>query len=246
MKISTLWLGVIKSVSQLAFLALCTTIAVADATDVSGINEQPTGLYTWTQSELDNLIPPAPKRNSAQDKKDYAELLQRQKSRTPAQCAKGAEQVVVTVGTFYGGENGVLSPKEVQHLLPLFHRLAGETNYVIQLEKRKWGRPRPYEVDQRLNPCAHRETTKAYPSGHAAIAKLFENALIELYPNRAKRIKELSQEIGNTRITIGVHHPSDIHAGRILGDLVYKKLKTSNAFAAWLTDAKNASVSAAL
>lgn len=57
----------------------------------------------------------------------------------------------------------------------------------------------------------------SFPSGHAAAAFLFATVLASFYPALAMPAFTIATLIGLSRILLGVHYPTDIAAGALLG-----------------------------
>jgi acid phosphatase (class A) len=72
----------------------------------------------------------------------------------------------------------------------------------------------------------------AYPSGHAAQGRLVALVLGAAVPGRAAVIAAWGERLGDNRITCRVHWPSDVAAGRRLGDAVYARLAVESRFRA--------------
>jgi acid phosphatase (class A) len=216
--------------SAVILLGLFASGAVAAPQHGAILNSKPTGLALWDDETMKTLVPPPPERGSPQDRRDYAEILGWQRLRTAAECQAAQIEVQVSLAHFYGTDEGPLTKEEVAKLNSFFWRLAGETNYVVQNTKKAWDRPRPYQADSRVTPCVEREVTRAYPSGHAAIARVFELALLRLYPSRAEAISRRARELSLHRVMVGMHHPTDIAAGELLGSAIYERISSSKEF----------------
>ena len=184
------------------------------------------------------ILPPAPRPGSTEDRRDFAELLRRQSTRTPEQCARAATEVEVSLASFFGPPYGPLSTAETRRLSGFFERTRAEADAVIQRLKKESKRPRPYQADPRVVPCVRREVTGAYPSGHAALAVVFGRMLSELFPERRAAIERRALEIGDDRVLAGVHHPTDIAAGRRLGEELVAGLRAQAWFRAGLERAQ--------
>ncbi|MBP0047119.1 phosphatase PAP2 family protein [Marinobacterium sp. AK62] len=59
----------------------------------------------------------------------------------------------------------------------------------------------------------------SFPSGHAAAAFVFATLLAEFYPSIAPLGFALATLVGGSRVMLGVHYPTDILAGALLGML---------------------------
>ncbi|WP_188751453.1 phosphatase PAP2 family protein [Marinobacterium zhoushanense] len=57
----------------------------------------------------------------------------------------------------------------------------------------------------------------SFPSGHAAAAFLFATVLASFYPTLALGAFIVAAMIGLSRVLLGVHYPTDIAAGALLG-----------------------------
>jgi acid phosphatase (class A) len=70
----------------------------------------------------------------------------------------------------------------------------------------------------------------SYPSTHAAISRVFAHVLTDIIPLRKAEFFAKSDEIARDRVIIGVHYPSDIAAGKDLGDMYHSRLLESEAY----------------
>lgn len=89
---------------------------------------------------------------------------------------------------------------------------------------------------------AHLNATESedwsYPSGHATRAALWACLLGEIDPSKAQRLLESGWFMGLSRIVRGVHFPSDITAGFILGQAIARAIVLSPEAAADLEAAR--------
>jgi acid phosphatase (class A) len=95
-----------------------------------------------------------------------------------------------------------------------------KTGAVVYLNKSNFNRNRPYINHSEIKPCIQLEGSKAYPSGHTTIARVYARIMGAIYPERAVLFLKRSDEVAQNRVIGGVHHPSDIVAGKILGDAI--------------------------
>lgn len=82
-------------------------------------------------------------------------------------------------------------------------------------------RIRPYDVIAGLNCIIGRENSWSFPSGHAMTAFAFA---VAIYKSRPKRlgipIMIIAVAISVSRLYVGVHYPSDVIFGAVLGALI--------------------------
>ncbi len=78
-------------------------------------------------------------------------------------------------------------------------------------------RPRPYLVDSELQLHDAPEDTSAMPSGHAAISFAWATVVAHDEPALAIPAYGLAAAIGFSRVYVGVHYPSDVLVGALLG-----------------------------
>jgi acid phosphatase (class A) len=102
----------------------------------------------------------------------------------------------------------------------LLRRIEIDARTVGTPPKDHFNRTRPPIGDDRPI-CIKREgwmsTNASYPSGHAMTGWAWGLVLGELAPARASALLEAGREIGDSRVICGVHYPSDVEAGRLLG-----------------------------
>lgn len=172
--------------------------------------------------------PPAPQ--SALQKEDERILRLSQKTRTRAQCSRAKSEVEVTLGGLFGKPYGPLEDHQIEKAQNLISQVREEVGSYIGKMKKKFARKRPYVYMAGLKPCLPTEPSLAYPSGHAILSKLYALVLAEVYPELRKPLLDRAEVIAEDRVTGGVHHPSDILAGKKMADFLFAELVQSQAF----------------
>ena len=82
-------------------------------------------------------------------------------------------------------------------------------------------------------PCVGKEKNEkspSYPSAHATCAMVYAIILAELAPYQRPALLERAREIGWNRVVAGAHYPSDVSAGRVLGQAIALALLSDRAF----------------
>jgi acid phosphatase (class A) len=110
-------------------------------------------------------------------------------------------------------------------------KLAARVGEVVMMRlKRQFNRPRPTQYYPALYPPLPVPGHSSYPAGHALIAHLTAQVLIEVTtPTTGKSpyertLLKLAQEIGRNRVIAGFHFWSDINAGESGGNLTHEFL----------------------
>lgn len=93
------------------------------------------------------------------------------------------------------------------------------------LVKAAQARPRPFEtgvVQAATGALAH---GSSFPSTHTAVATAAAATLGRFAePARAARLRDLAEEVAASRTYIGAHYPSDVAAGREIGERIATRL----------------------
>jgi membrane-associated phospholipid phosphatase len=109
-----------------------------------------------------------------------------------------------------------------------------------RLLKNHFHRPHPFEVDPRVKRIVVAHPGYSYPSYHSARSVVFANVLSLLDPSQKGPLQRVARQVEVDRALAGEHFPSDIHAGRKVGALVYASLMKDVAFRAAVKELKAA------
>lgn len=216
--------------SLLALLLVLLPTFVAGAEKLSFLSE--------TAVDPVRLLPGPPLLGSEEAKAELDCMVAIQETRTQVQVARCCSEVRVTLAAF----RDVMGPWFTAENLPKLNRLVQradkDTKYFTDAVKSHYDRKRPYDEDNRIHPATELERTPAYPSGHATRGIVFAKILIKLAPDRRAALLERGREIGWDRVLAGMHHPSDIIAGRVLGQAIAQALMENPSFEQELAEAK--------
>lgn len=96
---------------------------------------------------------------------------------------------------------------------------------LILKTKYHYGRVRPNQLAILLNMGLYpfrslTIDTPSYPSGHTIMAEVFCTVLGNRYPQFYNQLKELSKDISESRLYLGIHYPSDVKFGNYIAELI--------------------------
>ncbi len=212
----------------LSAAALLSAFAPLSAAD--WVIERSTYYLTAEQQSFSDF-PAPPAEGTRAYKKDFAALHAWQDRRTAEQCAKAAVGAKAGFDEFFSDISPFPSPLTGE-AAAIFKRIKIETDGVAADVKDRYKRQRPFHTDASLDPCLGRIGGLAYPSGHATISRMYALVLAELVPADKKKFLARADEAALDRVIGGVHHPSDIEAGKRLADRLFKAYRKSPVFKA--------------
>jgi acid phosphatase (class A) len=187
------------------------------------------------------LLAPPPVAGSAEDTADLETAFHAYSAATPTEHARGIDEINLTIFHFAPVIGPWFAPGKFPKTEALFAEVEAETKAVTSRGKKHWQRIRPYHVDPARFPNAieHEKVTDySYPSGHSTRATVFAMVLAEIFPDKHDALLALSRDIGWRRVEGGVHYPTDIYAGRVLGQAIVRGLLASPDFQHDLAEAK--------
>ncbi len=117
---------------------------------------------------------------------------------------------------------GILLFEGAKGVTPVLHMvLAGLVGTgLYKWLKGKTLRPRPYEVRQDIWLTGTPLDKFSFPSGHTLHAVLFCVVMISYYPQLTFIVVPFTSLVGLSRVVLGLHYPSDVFAGALLGGLI--------------------------
>lgn len=91
--------------------------------------------------------------------------------------------------------------------------------------KYKYQRPRPYQLAQyyklKLFPFKSDSAgTPSFPSGHTIQSQVILGVLGQKYPKYYSQFKKMAEDIGYSRIYLGLHYPSDNDFGHLVAQRI--------------------------
>lgn len=221
-------------------LTLALPVQAKDTADTSmgAVAPNATPYFDPASVDLKSLLPDPPAIGSPETQKEIGLILEKQKSRTPAELARIKKEVHLNVWLFADVLGPWFATKNLPVTTALFARVDATEHPVVESAKKDWNRPRPPLQDKRVHPPIDLPKNTSYPSGHSTFGVLHSLILAELAPDFKDALLARGLQIGNDRIIAGVHFPSDVEAGHTLGQALFTKFMASPDFQADLAKAK--------
>ena len=218
--------------------ALLSNLALAEGSP-DPFSPDPTRWLAKEQvQELVATAPPPPAPGSKADQADLAAVLAAQKTRTPqivAECQRDEKFSEQLFQPIYGSN---LTPEKSPAFYHLVKNTLAVTAAVNGAAKNKFARPRPYE--------GHPDTVQplfpvigfSYPSGHSMASYTLATVLGVIFPAKQQAFLDRAAQIAQSRVEAGVHYPSDIQEGEVLGKATAAAIIASPVFQADLAAVK--------
>jgi acid phosphatase (class A) len=201
--------------------------------------DAPSVYFPASAIDVKALLPAPP--DADQTRKEIETVLQLQSTRTPDQLAhiKLEEHYSVyvfsdVVGRWFKKETAKTTPE----FTALLREVADTTKPIVVGAKNGYKRPRPFLQDARVVPPIEKPKDPSYPSGHSTLGTLDALVLAAAMPDLAAELKLRGERVGDDRVIAGVHFPSDVAAGRILGQAIFDQLMATPKFKDDLAKAK--------
>lgn len=117
---------------------------------------------------------------------------------------------------------GIMLTQGESSFVPVFHMAtAGLTGTLVyKWIKGKTLRPRPYEIHQDIWLTGRPLDRFSFPSGHTLHAVAFCAVGLFYYPLLAGLLIPFTVFVGLSRVVLGLHYPSDVIAGALIGGLI--------------------------
>lgn len=179
------------------------------------------------------LLAPPPPAGSPEDRQDIDATYRVYSAATPEQTARGKDEVTLSIFHFAPAIGPWFQPGKFPKTEALFAQVETEMKAVTAVAKKHWQRIRPYHAEPGLFPNAiEREprTDYSYPSGHSTRGTAYALLLAELFPDKRGALLAKGRDTGWLRVLGGVHYPTDIYAGRVLGQALAREFLRSEAF----------------
>jgi len=193
---------------------------------------------TAQEIDLTQILPPPPANDSAETKKELAEVLALQVTRTPEMEARAKADVEENIWRFAD----VMGPKFNKDALPkvaaFFDRVVATEGAVVDPAKDVWKRPRPHQQSDLVKPAVKISNSGSWPSGHATVGTLMGIVLSNMVPEKRAEIMARAAEFAHNRVVGGIHFPSDVEMGKVSGSVIAVIIMQHDDFKAEFAEAK--------
>ena len=174
------------------------------------------GLFEATKHEIENRFMPCPKDHSRQHKEDLKEVIRCYNS-----PSLNKEFLALSDKSSKKVFKKFLKKNNIDFNWSKIKPACKRTGVIIGYEKKKYKRKRPkahlIEIDDMYNDIKHMSSF-SFPSGHTAEAYFIAGLLSDFFPSFRSSFENIAMLIGQSRIENGVHYPTDVMAGRLLGE----------------------------
>ena len=196
--------------------------------------------YKWlTEEQIHDLytsVPAPPVPGSAADQADLTAVVEAQKMRTPAidaECRSDEHFSELLFQAVYGTDR---TPENSPKLYRLMKNVLAASAAVNRPAKDKYQRPRPYQGHPGEVHPLFEVKEYSYPSGHSMASFTLATVLGAAFPGKQQALLDRAAQIAQSRVDAGVHYPSDIKEGEILGKATAAVILASPAFQADLAE----------
>ncbi len=184
------------------------------------------------------LLPPPPVADSGEQLADLASARLVFNNAGEHERERAEKQATLHIFKFAPAIGDFLQPRKFPKVERLLERSKASVREPLNTAKEYWKRKRPYEADANLK-YGKAEASFSYPSGHSTVGTVQALVLAELFPEQRDAILEAGRQIGWDRVVIGKHYPTDIYAGRTLGQAIVRELKVNTEFQRDFAEAKS-------
>ena len=200
-------------------------LSVALLVCLAAKGKEPAGFLRADALDVAALLPAPPAAGSPEARAEIDALLTIQQSRMPADVARARAEEKFDVFAFAEAVGPWFTAERCPRTATLFKSVAADAKTFANVGKQHWDRKRPPYVDDRLKPAVTLEDEGSYPSSHSTRGQLYAELLSIVLPAEQREgVMARGRQIGFDRLIGGVHFPSDVYAGRVLGHALAERL----------------------
>jgi len=205
----------------LVLFALATVLLGADAPSTTTSMKLPKYLAPDAIDAV-GLLPDPPAADSPENRLEYDVLKRVVAVASDADKQRMRDEIEMDVFIYRDVLGPWFTAENCPHAAAFFKQAASDAKFFSDRAKRHFRRARPSARDD-FKPFSS-EDSFSYPSGHSTRGTLWAELLADMYPQQREALLARGRLIGYDRMLAGVHFPTDVYAGRIIGHAVAQKL----------------------
>lgn len=176
------------------------------------------------------IVPPPPAAGSIAQEADELSVVQFERDRTPEQVALAQHWEKYDAFKLLRPVIGEWANAQTLPKLAAFlEKATVETRPFTDVVKKSYARPRPHVALPALQPALAKPDSPSYPSGHATGGALHAALFAAMLPEHAAEFAHQAELVRLSRLYGGMHFPSDVAAGRRLGEAIAREMLKSPA-----------------
>jgi len=176
------------------------------------------------------VVAPPPAEDSIAGQGEHELALQLDAARTPEQAALAKRYEKFDEFSFMDPVlGGWCTAENLPRTRAIFQQIHRECRPPVDAAKAAWSRARPYTYNPALHPAVARPANYTYPPRIVILFGLFAALLAAAFPEHATDWEKQAALVRWSRVIGGAHYPSDVVAGKILGEAVARELLKSPA-----------------
>lgn len=186
------------------------------------------------------ILPPPPQTGSELDKIELDLVINANALKGTPRWNQAVNDAGLDQFTAFGAVLGTGFNKDnYPEIASIFDIVLKYSFNVSKASKNIYDRKRPFLVNDKIATCPNSLANgSSYPSGHSAIGWVNGQILSRIFPQYADDLMARGIDYGQSRMICGVHFPSDIVSGRIVGDVMLQKLEQDAEFTKLLQSAQ--------
>jgi acid phosphatase (class A) len=186
------------------------------------------------------FLPPYPSKGSAAEVYDIATWRESLKGENSPRWKQAVEDDPVGLKAgltqFQCALGVTLNADNAPNLMRLLGKAQLDTHWAVDRAKAHFKRPRPFAEEPDAPICLavpkemRSKVSTAYPGGHSTLGMTWGLILTELAPDRSGQIMSRVRDYSHSRLVCGLHFPSDLEAGHMLGAGLVARLRAEPEF----------------
>ena len=213
-------------------LSAVLTLALSASAQASDLNFLNSG-----KPKASELLAPPPLPDSTEQAADMATVHSVYQAASDADKQAAYAEKKFSVYNFTDSVGAYFVETNLPKTTAFFEKVQKDAETVTDLGKDYFHRPRPFTTDPSLA-NGKLEKSFSYPSGHSTESMVLALVLADLLPDKHDAIIAHARQMGWHRVQIARHYPTDIYAGRVLGQAIAKEFKHSDEFEKEANEAK--------